>query len=144
MMFSISSKFCIPMTLCAMQFVIALIMDPQSQTKPYPWESAFPYNSQALINYVIINISYIHLGFSVIMVWIAEDVFISVSMSYTYARYQMLSDEIDDLVWMVNDIHAFKRKLRGILRKQQMLQKSFDFVFDFLNYNSIFQVQSSH
>lgn len=57
------------------------------------------------------------------MIWNAENVFLSIVMNYTHARYQMLYQELDDLFLLENNIELYRQKLMDILDKQQILQR---------------------
>lgn len=123
MIFSISNKFYLTLGLYSLSPIIALLKDPYSENKPFVFPSSFPYDAQSIVIYVMVNLSQLFVGLADIAIWNAEDVFITITMSYTYARYQMLFQDLDDLGLHTGNTDVFKEKLHTILKKQQILQK---------------------
>ncbi|KAL5273746.1 Or13a family protein [Megaselia abdita] len=135
MLFSMCNKFFIPMGLYALPPIIALIIDPFSQTKPFVYPSVFPYDAQSVGRFLFVNLSFTFIGIFTVTLWNAEDVFISIIMSYTQARYQMLYEELDGLCNFEGNIKIYRSKLKLIMKNQQILQRCKDLSQDLFSFS---------
>lgn len=121
MMYSVSKQFFLPLILFSLEPCIALFKNPQSNTKPFVYPAVFFYNEQSVLVYITINASFVYLVFYDVCVWNADDTFLYKTLCFTSARYIMLHADIDDLEKYTIQSKIFEKKLKSILKEQQIL-----------------------
>lgn len=121
-MFSMVKHYFTTLIIFFLPVIIYFFRFPLSPGKPNMFSVKLPHSENVAI-YLISNLCLMYAGFMNCSIWNGEDSFIYITLNYTYARYKILHNELDQICSKTSESSKFFEKINDILKEQQLLIK---------------------